>query len=159
MRGYACIGLHCPKDVHNIGAVLRAAFIYEAGMVAASGRRYSPACTDTMKGHRHLPLLEVNSLLDVIPYDCVPVAVDLLPGAIPLPLYQHPQRAFYIFGPEDGTLGKNITDRCRDVVMVPMRGCMNLAAAVNVILYDRMAKHYPRRVETDLPLSALSIAG
>lgn len=29
---------------------------------------------------------------------------------------------------------------CRDVVYVPSRFCMNLAATANVILYDRMAK-------------------
>ena len=73
-------------------------------------------------------------------YDCVPVAVDILPGARCLTTYVHPERAFYIFGPEDGTLGEVITKWCRDVVYVPTAFCMNLAAAVNVVLYDRMAK-------------------
>ncbi len=41
---------------------------------------------------------------------------------------------------EDGTLKKDITDFCRETIYVPTKGCMNLAAAVNVILYDRMAK-------------------
>lgn len=45
-----------------------------------------------------------------------------------------------ISGAEDATLGKRITDKCRDVVYVPTTGCMNLAATVNVVLYDRMAK-------------------
>ena len=46
----------------------------------------------------------------------------------------------YVFGPEDGTLGKRVTDWCRDVVYVPTNYCMNLAATANVILYDRMSK-------------------
>jgi tRNA(Leu) C34 or U34 (ribose-2'-O)-methylase TrmL len=79
-------------------------------------------------------------VFDVIPYDCVPVAVDLVDGAHSLPNYRHPERAFYVFGPEDGTLGKAVIDRCRDKIMVPTRFCMNLAATVNVILYDRLAK-------------------
>lgn len=54
--------------------------------------------------------------------------------------FQHPQRAFYVFGPEDGTLGKATLDWCQRRVMVPTRMCMNLAATVDVILYDRMAK-------------------
>ena len=29
---------------------------------------------------------------------------------------------------------------CRDVVYVPTRYCMNLAATVNVVLYDRASK-------------------
>ena len=44
------------------------------------------------------------------------------------------------FGPEDGTLGPEILAWCRDVVYVPTRYCMNLAATVNVVLYDRAAK-------------------
>jgi tRNA(Leu) C34 or U34 (ribose-2'-O)-methylase TrmL len=82
----------------------------------------------------------VADLFDAIPHDCVPVAVDLIEGARDLTHYTHPERAFYIFGPEDGTLGKAITDRCHDKVFVPTAFCMNLAAAVNVVLYDRAAK-------------------
>lgn len=76
----------------------------------------------------------------MIPFDAVPVAVDLVEGAVELPAFQHPTRAFYVFGPEDGTLGAATLHWCAHRVMVPTRGCMNLAATVNVILYDRMAK-------------------
>lgn len=139
-RGYAAIGLHQPKTPANVGSVLRAAHCYGTALVAQSGRRYHSSSTDTMKAYRHLPLLQVDDLFSVIPHDCVPVAVDLLDGARDLTHYTHPERAFYIFGPEDGTLGKAITDRCRDKVFVPTAFCMNLAACVNVVLYDRMAK-------------------
>lgn len=139
-RGYCGIGLEHPKNSINVGSVLRAAGVYGAQFVATTGRRYRAALTDTMKHHRYLPLLQPGDLRDVIPFDCVPVAVDLLPGAIALPNYKHPERAFYIFGPEDGTLGAKITSWCRDVVYVPTHGCMNLAATVNVVLYDRLAK-------------------
>lgn len=60
--------------------------------------------------------------------------------ARPLPEYTHPDRALYIFGPEDGSLDKEIRDWCEDVVYIPTTGCMNLAATVNVVLYDRLAK-------------------
>lgn len=159
VRGYAALGLFHPRTTVNVGSVLRAAWVYGAGMVVTSGNRYKPVSTDTMDSYKHIPLLQVDDLFSVIPYDCVPVAVDLIEGAIPLPLYNHPERAFYIFGPEDGTLGEKITSRCRTTIVVPTRGCMNLAAAVNVVLYDRMAKRFNRRAETDAPLSALSMAG
>jgi tRNA(Leu) C34 or U34 (ribose-2'-O)-methylase TrmL len=139
-RGYACVGLHHPKTPANVGSALRAAGIYGASMICATGIRYCRAGTDTMKHYRHLPLIQVEDLRGVVPFDCVPVAVDLLPDARPLPEYTHPERAFYIFGPEDGTLGRSVTEWCRDVVYVPTRGCMNLAACVNVVLYDRAMK-------------------
>jgi tRNA(Leu) C34 or U34 (ribose-2'-O)-methylase TrmL len=109
-------------------------------MLAMTGNRFRRASTDTMSAWRHLPLIEAADLRDVIPFDCVPVAVDLVVGARPLTNYTHPDRAFYVFGPEDGTLGPEILKWCRDVIYVPTDGCMNLAACVNVVLYDRMAK-------------------
>lgn len=143
MRGFACIGLVNPKSLANMGGALRAAGCYEASLVAISGprpARISRMVTDTMKAYRSIPTQLVDDVFDALPYDCVPIAVDILPGALPLPEYRHPERAFYIFGAEDATLGKAITSRCRDAIIVPTSYCMNLAATVNVVLYDRLAK-------------------
>ena len=139
-RGFCCIGLDNPKTDINVGAVLRAAGVFRADMVAISGHRYGRAPTDTMKFYRHLPLLQVDDLHEVIPFDCVPVAVELVERATPLTEYKHPERAFYIFGAEDATLGKRVLSWCRDVVYIPTNGCLNLAACVNVVLYDRLSK-------------------
>ena len=144
MRGYSAIGLFNPKNSINVGAALRAAGIYGASFVAVTGERtkfkYKESPTDTMKTYRHLPLLQIEDLKKIVPYDCVPVAVEIIESAIPLQNYKHPERAFYIFGPEDGTLGKQVLSWCRDIVYIPGNGCMNLAATVNVVLYDRQAK-------------------
>jgi tRNA(Leu) C34 or U34 (ribose-2'-O)-methylase TrmL len=146
MRGYAAIGLDNPKSALNVGSALRAAGVYGAAFVAASGVRFGPGATDTMKAYRHLPLLRPDDVFDVIPYDCVPVGVDLVDEAMSLPQYVHPERAYYIFGAEDATLGKRVLSRCRDVVYVPTSGCMNLAATVNVVLYDRLCKSCQREM-------------
>lgn len=61
-------------------------------------------------------------------------------------------RAFYVFGPEDGTLGSKVLDWCPHRVMVPTRMCMNLAETVNVILYDRVAKAMRSARPTSLAL-------
>lgn len=143
MRGYAAIGLDNPKTPANVGSALRACGCYGASMLAVSGKRYKPAATDTMKQHRHMPLIMCDDLRTVIPYDCVPVAVDLVEDATPLQDYKHPERAFYIFGAEDGTLGERTLSWCRDKVFIPTKYCMNLAATVNVVLYDRLAKALP----------------
>lgn len=140
-RGFAAIGLVRPKSHHNVGSTLRAAFCYGAAMVAIEGdRSHVRSHVDTFKSWRHIPVVLGNGLHELIPFDAVPIAVDLVPDAIPLPSFQHPQRAFYVFGPEDGTLGKKHLEWCKYRVMIPMRECSNLAATVNVVLYDRMAK-------------------
>ena len=52
----------------------------------------------------------------------------------------HPEQAIYIFGPEDGSIPQALIDSADHVVYIPTIGCMNLAATVNVLLYDRLAK-------------------
>lgn len=106
MRGFAAIGLDNPKTNNNVGSAMRAAGIYGAAFVAASGNRLGSGITDTMKHYKHLPLLRPDDVFDLLPYDCVPVAVDLIEGATSLHEYKHPERAYYIFGAEDATLGK-----------------------------------------------------
>lgn len=138
--GFAAVGLHNPKNPLNVGAVLRAASCFGVSMIAVTGRRYEAQKTDTAQTHLQIPLLRVENLRDVIPFDCVPVAVERRADAIPLPHYVHPDRAFYIFGAEDGDLGSDILGWCRDAVTIPTDYSLNLAAAVNIVLYDRIAK-------------------
>ncbi|CAM37527.1 conserved hypothetical protein [Leishmania braziliensis MHOM/BR/75/M2904] len=59
--------------------------------------------------------------------------------AAPLPM------VFYVFGAEDGTLSAHhLQHDVDDVVFIPTTGSMNLAATVNVLLYDRLAKECRR---------------
>lgn len=141
MRGFAAIGLVRPKNQINVGSVLRAAHCYDASLVLLE----SPRCevkssTDTHKSWRDIPVQRVGDLHSCIPYDCVPIAVDLVDDAQPLFEFEHPQRGFYVFGPEDGTLGRAHLKWCKHKIMIPTRSCMNLAATVNVVLYDRALK-------------------
>ena len=142
-NSYSCIGLYNPKSPENVGSVMRAAGCYGVNSVFYTGKRYDhakPFYTDTQGAYETLPLIGVDDLESIIPLGCVPVAVELVDGAKLLPTYKHPARAFYIFGPEDGTLNKKITNFCDDVIYIPTKSCMNLAATVNVVLYDRLAK-------------------
>ncbi len=141
-RGFSCVGLVSPRDKKNIGSVIRAAGCFKAAFVAVSGssvqEKYLRA--DPMKMNRHLPVLQVSEIHKVLPFQCVPVAVELADQAMSLVDYLHPGRAFYIFGPENGSLGSKILNWCQDVVYIPVSNCLNLAAAVNVVLYDRLIK-------------------
>ena len=139
-RGFAAVGLYVPKNNINVGAVLRAAQCYRAALVVIQGRKRVRYPTDTCKAWRHHPVIFTDNLLDSIPYDAVPVAIECVESAKSLVNYTHPERAFYVFGPEDGTLPKDILSRCRDVIQIPTNGCMNLAATANVVLYDRLLK-------------------
>ena len=137
------IGLCNPKSAVNVASVLRAAGCYGASSVFYTGERYRRAKefnADTKAMHKLIPTVGVEELSEVVPKNATTVAIELVEGAQPLPEFDHPANAFYVFGPEDGSLSQQDLSWCDKVVYIPTRGCMNLAATVNVVLYDRMAK-------------------
>jgi len=137
------IGLVNPKSPTNIGAVMRAAGCYQVDSVFYTGKRYSNAAkfnTDTKNIQAKIPLTPVDNITECISDKVKIICVDLIEGAIPLPHFEHPEQALYIFGPEDGTIPQTIINKADKVIYVPTIGCMNLAATVNVVLYDRTTK-------------------
>lgn len=137
------IGVVNPKTPTNMGAIMRAAGCYQVTAVRYTGERFAYAVkyhTDTKDIFGKIPLQYVDSLLDGIPTTTKIVCVELVEGAEALPEFIHPEHALYIFGPEDGSIPQELIDRADHVVLIPTLGCMNLAATVNVVLYDRLAK-------------------
>lgn len=137
------IGLLNPKSPSNMGSVMRAAGCYRADAVFYTGTRYDRAAafhTDTHQASSRIPLQLVDDLVLAAPENTRVVCVELVEGAVALPGYVHSDRAIYVFGPEDGSIDQDVIDRSDDVVYMPTEMCMNLAASVNVLLYDRLAK-------------------
>jgi tRNA(Leu) C34 or U34 (ribose-2'-O)-methylase TrmL len=144
------IFLENPKYPHNVGGTVRAASCYGFDMVLWSGDRvpfdasegYRLPREERMRGYRdvrqgQMPGKQRPALENFgIPIICV----ELVHGAIPLPYFQHPDEAVYVFGPEDGTVSKGTRSACHQFVFIPTRHCMNLAAAVYSVLYDRELK-------------------
>jgi tRNA(Leu) C34 or U34 (ribose-2'-O)-methylase TrmL len=89
--------------------------------------------------------------VDIIGYSekIVPVCVEIVPGTEDLLSFDHPEHALYIFGPEDREVPQGIRRVCHRFVRIPTaipdddphsRTPYNLAAAVNIVLYDRLLK-------------------
>ena len=138
-----CIGLVNPKSASNVAVILRAAGCYGVSSIFYTGVRYTYAKAfheDTKNFRSIIPTTAVEDLTAVIPKDATPVVIELVEGATPLPAFQHPANAFYIFGPEDGSVPQKIVSECKHVVYIPTKSSMNLAVTVNVVLYDRLAK-------------------
>lgn len=169
-NSHVTIGLTNPKTPTNVGGVMRAAGCYSVDQVLYTGYRYAHAAkfvssknnTDTQRSSEQIPLIAVKDFLQLkqennksslakISDATKIICVDLVEGATPLPLFEHPEQALYVFGPEDGTIDQSVIDLADGVVYVPTVGCMNLAASVNVLLYDRLAKSLAKqnKLETD----------
>jgi tRNA(Leu) C34 or U34 (ribose-2'-O)-methylase TrmL len=143
----ASIGLINPKSPDNVGSVLRAAANYGVDKVFYTGNRYPRAIERkarmvdmSRKVSKDVLITQQDCLIDVVTENMKVVCVEFALNAIPLPDYEHPENALYIFGPEDGSIDQAIIDQADDVVYVPTVGCMNLSASVNVLLYDRLVK-------------------
>lgn len=142
------IGLVNPKSASNVAVILRAAGCYGVSSIFYTGVRYTYAKAfneDTKKFRDSIPSIAVEDLLSGAPAGAKVVAIELVEGAIPLPEYEHPDNAYYIFGPEDGSISQTLLQHCDDVVYIPTSTSMNLAVTANVVLYDRLAKsNYPK---------------
>ncbi len=140
------IGLIDPKSPSNVGAVMRAAGCYRANEVRYTGVRFARAAkyhTDTQNSASQIPLLQVEDILAPTTVPMKVVCVEFVEGASLLTQFEHPENALYVFGPEDGSIAQSVIDRADSVVYIPTTGCMNLAATVNVVLYDRLSKLAP----------------
>lgn len=147
------IGLTNPKSATNVGAIMRAAGCFSVDAVLYTGTRYDRSVklnTDTKKIAASTPLTKVESLLEQTTDDMQVICIELVEGATPLPTFKHPDKALYIFGPEDGTIKQSVIDQADAVIYIPTTGCMNLAATVNVLLYDRLAKSTTHKTDNEL---------
>ena len=151
-----------PKTPYNVGAAIRACSIYGVETLRWTGTRISTAegrrkAGSGLKNKPRLPREErlkdytnvdwqeapdgvITELAEA--HNLTPVAIEIVSGAERLDMFVHPERALYVFGPEDGSISPGTLSVCHRFVQIPSatRTPLNLASAIAVVLYDRHAK-------------------
>ena len=147
-RGYSCVALDRPTDAVNVGHALRASFCFSVRLLILGDKdediRIDRLVTDPMRTYRHVPVVESDSILSVVPHGCSIVSIEFSEDAIPLMDFVHPERACYVFGPESDSVSSDILARSDHKVMIPTNASLNLGMTVNVVLYDRLAKGWTK---------------
>lgn len=151
-----------PKFPHNVGAALRACACWGLTQLWWTGDRVSLDVArgerlpreERMRGYRHVRMCPdpAGRVFDRFP-GAVPVAVELAKGATSLVDFDHPEHALYVFGPEDGSIPGAARPHCHRFVFIPTAHCLNLAAAVNVVLFHRRLQRIAAGLEEALPMA------
>jgi len=136
------------KYLHNVAAAIRAASCFDVTRLVWTGSRIDLSLLDRlpreerMKGYRDVDWThdKHDKPFNLFLPDVTPVCVELLENSEPLTTFEHPANAVYVFGPEDGGVPQVIRRLCHRFVHIQSNHCLNLAAAVNVVLHDRKAK-------------------
>jgi len=128
--------LENPRNLFNIGAVVRAAAAAGAAGVMNTGNLdpWKPGALTTGVGLQFA--LPVTRIVTVPTCDRPLVAVDL--GGEPLPGFRVPDRALLAFGTERQGLSRELLDAADLRVSIPMEhgvSSLNLAISVAVVLY------------------------
>lgn len=139
-----------PRFGHNVGMVVRLASCYGIPQLWYTGDRVRLELEkkarlpreERMKGWRDVQMCNFDRPLEAFPDDVVPVAVEVRANSERLHQFEHPEKAVYVFGPEDGDIPTSILTRCHRFVVIPTMHayCLNLATAVATVLYDRAFK-------------------
>jgi tRNA(Leu) C34 or U34 (ribose-2'-O)-methylase TrmL len=149
-----------PKYPHNVGNAIRACACFGVRELWWTGCRIDTTLTrrlpreERMKGYRRVDWKNEEPW-PYLPEDAVPVAVEVRRHSESLTVFEHPERAVYVFGPEDGSIPQGVLRLCHRFVHIPAHHCLNLAASVNVVLYDRRAKRQLAGLEPLLPLDEM----
>ena len=146
------VALWNPKYAFNVAQAVRIASCYGVPQVWFNGDRVPLDSTkgnrlpreERMKGYRDVEICHGEYFFDAFPSDVTPVAVELTPSSENLVHFEHPEKAVYVFGPEDGSLPKVARRLSHRIIQIPTRHCLNLSMAVGTVLYDR---HYKRVLE------------
>jgi tRNA(Leu) C34 or U34 (ribose-2'-O)-methylase TrmL len=137
-----------PLYARNVGAVIRSCSCWGVEQLWWTGERVDLDLArgerlpreERMKGYKSVRLYRHDRPLDFFTGQSVPVAIELVRGSENLLDFEHPDNALYVFGPEDGSIPGAWRTLCHRFIQIPTRHCLNLASAVNVVLYDRLAK-------------------
>lgn len=146
--------MYNPKYPHNVGAAVRACSCFDAKVIVWTGNRvltpseaketlgtkYRLPREERMKGYKHVQMVKDEYPFNRFSKYVTPVAVEVRENAEILPHFIHPPNPVYVFGPEDGSIPQTYLNHCHRFLVIPSPYCLNLAASIYVVLYDRISK-------------------
>lgn len=137
-----------PKYIHNVAAAIRAASCFDVTRLVWTGTRVDIEFLDRlpreerMKGYSNVMWThdKANKPFSLFAADITPVCIELVENSEALTTFVHPENPVYVFGPEDGNVPQVFRMHCHRFVNIQSNHCLNVSAAINVVLHDRKMK-------------------
>lgn len=172
LRGPAVVMVN-PKFIVNVASMIRNCAAFGIDTLCLTGERIEIPTgkkgkrlprQERMREYRTVQVVQHDFPLTLFASSIVPVCVELLPSALPLPIVAnidanwgagkyagvHADEAVYILGPEDGSVPAGLRACCHNFVTLPTMHCLNVAQAGGIVLYDRVVSRW-RAGLADLP--------
>jgi tRNA(Leu) C34 or U34 (ribose-2'-O)-methylase TrmL len=147
-----------PKYMRNVGGILRTCSSCHIDNLLWTGKRVNPHEYDKlpreerMRGYADVQWGVADKPLDLFAKGIIPVAVEVTDKAQPLNSFDHPDRAAYIFGPEDGSIPQVYRALAHRFIYIPAFHCFNLSVAVGIVLQHRLMQRIDQGL--DPPVTA-----
>lgn len=146
LESYCGLVVEFPKLEGNVGTLFRAATcLGNVDFLGTIGSRYQTLHSDTIESNKSIPCFNFPTIEDFLkarPNYCQIVGVEICRRSVSLEKFEHPSRAIYILGSEDGGISPGVLKYCRHVVKLPMATGigMNLSSCGSMVLWDRYLK-------------------
>lgn len=143
----SAILLENPKYIANLGMIKRLASCYDIKYLFYTGTRIDLTKEDRiprelrMKEYNDVELIHLSKPFDFFQKtNLIPIAVELRDNSQSLQDFNHPEKAVYIFGPEDGSVSQGFCSFSHQFVKIPTKHCLNLATAISAVMWDKQLK-------------------
>jgi 23S rRNA (guanosine2251-2'-O)-methyltransferase len=141
------------EDPQNLGAILRSADVFAAGLVVAPKKRSAPLTEAAVKASAgaaaYAPLVLVPNLAEALrrlkKAGFWAYAADM--GGASLPEAELSARAVLVLGNEGAGVSRLLGEECDQALSIPMAGhvdSLNVSAAAAVLMYE-YRRRYPAR--------------
>lgn len=154
-----------PKYVRNVGGVLRTCSSTGIDNLVWTGNRVNPHDYDRlpreerMRGYADVQWATSERPLDLFGKGITPVSVEVVENAEPLNDFIHPERAVYMFGPEDGSIPQVYRALAHRFIKIPARYCFNLSVAVGAVLVHRLCQRITAGLEEPITVGQAELRG
>jgi tRNA(Leu) C34 or U34 (ribose-2'-O)-methylase TrmL len=144
-----------PKYPHNVGATIRACSCFDIKSLVWTGERVNPAKyerlprEERMKGYKRVDFRNHQRPFDLFAKDSVPVCVEVFESSEPLTLFD---MLCTSLAPRTAEFPQVVRRLCHRFVHIPAHFCLNLSAAVNVVLAHRLMSRQLAGKQPILPL-------